>query len=213
MRKVGRSAAPRRRVVGIVSVAGVLACLTAAGFFITPAQAVNAAKKAKEVCTLARNADVAQVIGRVLPDPTQDGPAADEENAAVTKTRCQFDGENGHLTIISNRFPTADSAKEAFGQAIDNIKSATDSAGRTPSISQEAGVGDDAYWVTSTVETDATETQQATIVKKGTYFVLSGTRFVSVGTDWSDADPDTLKPVLLKLTQSVIARTETASRQ
>jgi hypothetical protein len=33
-----------------------------------------------------------------------------------------------------------------------------------------------------------------------------------VGTDWSDADPDTLKPALLKLTQTVIARTQTASR-
>ncbi|MFZ1989245.1 MAG: hypothetical protein WAW96_05675 [Alphaproteobacteria bacterium] len=212
MSKVARGVAPRWRVVGFASVAGVLACLAGTALLVSPAQAVNVAKKAKDVCTIARNADVAQVIGRVLPDPTQDGPMPDEDNAAVTKTRCQFDGESGHVTVISNLFPTADGAKEAFGQAIDNIKSAADASGRTPNVSQEAGVGDDAYWVTSTVETDTTETQQGTIVKKGTYFVLSGTRFVSVGTDWSDADPDTLKPALLKLTQSVIERTQTASR-
>jgi hypothetical protein len=195
-----------------VSVAGLLASLAGITLLVSPAQAINVARKAKDTCSIARISDVSQVIGRVLSDPTQDGPTPDEDNPAVTKTRCQFDGESGHVTVISNLFPAAAGAKEAFSQAIDNIKSAADASGRTPNVSQEAGVGDDAYWVTSTVETDTTETQQGTIVKKGTYFVLSGTRFVSVGTDWSDADPETLKPALLKLTQSVIERTQTASR-
>jgi hypothetical protein len=212
MSKVAKLVTPRWRAVGFASVAGVLACLAGTVLLVSPAQAVNVAKKAKDVCTIARNSDVALVIGRVLPDPTQDGPTPDEDNAAVTKTRCQFDAESGHLTVISNLFPTTDGAKEAFGQAIDNIKSAADASGRTPNVSQESGVADDAYWVTSTVETDTTETHQGTIVKKGTYFALSGTRFVSVGTDWSDSDPDTLKPALLRLTQSVLARAQTASR-
>ncbi|HXZ67307.1 MAG TPA: hypothetical protein VEH07_01835 [Alphaproteobacteria bacterium] len=212
MGNVVRAVAPRRRVVGIVSAAGVLASLAGSAFLVSPAHAINVAKKAKDTCSIARIGDVSQVIGRVLSDPTQDGPAPDEDNAAVTKTRCQFDAESGHVTVISSLFPTADGAKEAFTQSIDNLKATTDSAGRAPNMSQEAGIGDDAYWVTSTVETDTTPTQQGTIVRKGTYFVLSGTRFVSVGTDWSDADPDTLKPALLKLTQSVIERTQTASR-
>ena len=211
MSEVVKQAAPRR-VFGIVPMAGVLALLASVTLFVAPAQAVNVARKAKDTCSIARISDVSLVIGRILSDPSQDGPRPDEDSPAVTNTRCQFDGESGHITIISNLFPTPDGAGQAFNQAIDNLKEATDSAGRKPDMSQESGIGDDAYWVTSIVETDTTETQQGQTIKKGTYFVHSGTRFVSVGTDWSDADPDTLRPALLKLTQSVIERSQTASR-
>jgi hypothetical protein len=187
------------------------AAIAALGLVLSsaPLYAENAAKKAKDTCSLVRNAQVIPVIGRILSDPTQSGPTPDEDNPAVSNTRCQFDGESGHITIISNLFPASDGAGQALSQAIDNLKETTDAAGRSPDITPEPGLGDEAYWVTSTVETDTTATQQGTIVNKGTYFVHSGTRFVSAGTDWSDADPETLKPALANLVRAVIARSGT----
>lgn len=211
MSKFEKHMAPLRRIAGAAAVAGVLASL-ATTLVVAPAQAANLAKKAKDTCSIARIKDVSTVIGRILSDPTQDGPKPDEANPAVTNTRCQFDGESGHVTVISNLFPSSEAAGTTFDQAIENVKAAVDSAGRSPDVSQESGLGDDAYWVTSVVETDTTATQQGQIVRKGTYFVHSGTRFVSVGTDWSDQDPDTLRPQLKSLTQAVIDRSQTASR-
>jgi hypothetical protein len=190
-------------------VAWALIAATGLALSASPALAENAAKKAKDTCALVRNAQVIPVIGRVLSDPVQSGPVADEDNAAVTNTRCQFDGESGHVTVISNLFPTTDGAGQALTQAIGNLRETIDSAGRTPDITPEPGLGDEAYWVTSTVETDSTATQQGTLVEKGTYFVHSGTRFVSAGTDGADADPETLKPALINLVRAVIARSGT----
>lgn len=211
MSRFAKQMAPLGRVIRTIAAAGVLASLTT-GALLAPAHASNAAKKAKDTCSIARIKDVSLVIGRILSDPTQDGPRPDDANPSVTNTRCQFDAENGHITIISNLFPSSETAGTAFDQAIDNVKSAVDSAGRSPSVTEEQGLGDDAYWVTSVVETDTTDTQQGQIVKKGTYFVHSGVHFVSVGTDWSDQDPDSLRPALKTLVQSVISLSQTASR-
>ncbi len=129
MSKIEKCTAPLGRIAGAAAVIGVLALLASGTVFVKSAQARNVAHRAKDTCSLARVRDVSKIIGDILSDPTQDGPKPDDANPSVTNTRCQFDGENGHITVISNLFPSSEAAGTTFDQAIENVKAAEELSG------------------------------------------------------------------------------------
>ena len=213
MSMIGKQRAALRRIVGIAAVAGVVTSLATTAIFVTSAQAENLAHKAKESCSLTHNRDVSDVIGRILQDPQQAGPTPDPDTPSLIKTQCDFDGDSGHVTIISNQFPTSAGAAQALNEAIDNLKGSPDAAGRIPDITPESGLGIAAYWVVSQVEEDSNSpASNGTVREHATYLIQADTRFLSIGTQWSDSDAAALRPALFKLSQAVLARSQTASR-
>ena len=199
-------AAPKNR--GWVGVAG-LSLALALGLFgpasVSPAHAELIIKNVKNTCSLARNNDVAEVIGKVIKPAEQTSPPPDAENPAVA-TACSFEGLSGQLTIIVMNFPSPDVADSALSKTLASIKEESSYNNDEPVIAQEGGLGETTYWVTSKVRNFTEDSNEASIIEKGTYIVRSSNRMITVGTDWSDAAPDALKPALFKLTQVVLER-------
>jgi len=172
-------------------------------FGIGQGYAFDPSEPVKNTCSIARNGDVAQVIGKVIKPADQIGPQADASTPGETVTACSFEGASGALTINIQQFTSPDNASGELTQTISNLQS-TDQPGEKPVVSQETGLGQTIYWVVSKVQTNVDD--PTSIVPKGTYIVLANNRVVTVGTDWSDASPEDLKPALFKLTKAVLDR-------
>jgi hypothetical protein len=201
-RKLGNAAGAVGQWAVAASAAAVVAGLVGTGL-ATPGYAFDPSDPIKNTCTIVHNRDVATVIGKVIQPANQIGPQPDQTVPGATTTSCQFEGANGGLTVNVQQFGTPDGASGEINQMISDFQN-SNQPGVNTVVSQESGLGQSTYWVVSKVQTNVDDPNS--IVPKGTFIVLTSNRVITVGTDWSDAAPDDLKPALFKLTKEVIDR-------
>lgn len=139
-------------------------------------------------CSIVKNAEVSPVIGEIIKVPAQTGPTQDASHEGAQSTSCVFEGESGQVIVMVLSFATADQATAALDADVESMR-ADEFA--TPTVEDEAGLGEQAYWV-KTEQTSA-------------YFAKSGAKIAAVTITWSDLAMDQSKPLLLKLTQTVLA--------
>jgi hypothetical protein len=180
----------KKRQAGIADALKLLAVGAVVSLITTTAPAYAADV---DVCGLVSIAEVQDVLGAPpTGTPRTEGPARDENYSSATNTSCGYANEDLKvgMALMLLEFPSVDDAQAAMADAIkDNAPSPNDP---TASVTEEQGIGDRSYWMTSSDGVG--------------YISRKGPRLLVVGVAAETTIPPGVRPKLRMISQNALSQ-------